>query len=226
MMPHRWFRFPAVAILAAGAVFGQGTEPKPKAEDYAAHVKVGGMTIAAENMGHAVNAPQRSLVAGDFIVVEVAVYAEDNRPVAVHAAEFSLKVNGRKPLLTQSPGMVSSSIRYPNWEQRPTLVGTVGVGDGQVTVGAPPTVARFPGDPNARRQPIPRAPDPEDRSGVDKPSPMPVEEVIQRCALPEGDVHPPVSGYLFFAFKGKLKSIRTMELVYEGPAGAASLSLP
>ena len=71
----------------------------------------------------------------------------------------------------------------------------------------------------------PRAPD--DNSGVEKSAPEPVEDVINHLALPEGDqVHSPASGYLFFPFQSKLKSIKTLELIYEGPLGQATLRLP
>jgi len=33
-------------------------------------------------------------------------------------------------------------------------------------------------------------------------------------ALPEGTVHTSVSGYLYFPFRGTMKSIRTLELIY------------
>ena len=61
------------AMWTTGILHGQGTEPKAKPEDYPIHVVADSLIIAAENMGHAVNAPERSLVAGDFIVVEVAL---------------------------------------------------------------------------------------------------------------------------------------------------------
>jgi hypothetical protein len=61
---------------------------------------------------------------------------------------------------------------------------------------------------------------------VEQQPPEPVEDVVNHLALPEGDIRPPVSGYLFFPFKDKLKSIKTLDLVYEGPLGAATLRVP
>ena len=59
----------------------------------------------------------------------------------------------------------------------------------------------------------------------EKPPAEPVEVSIARSALPEGPTHGPVSGYLFFAFKGKTKSIRSLELLYSSPDGSREATL-
>jgi hypothetical protein len=48
---------------------------------------------------------------------------------------------------------------------------------------------------------------------------------VQKSVLPEGDRAVPVAGLLFFPYRGKADSIRTMELIYAGPAGKATLTL-
>ena len=55
---------------------------------------------------------------------------------------------------------------------------------------------------------------------------MSTDEVIQRAALPEGEVALPVSGCLFFPFHGKMKKIKKLELVYDGPLGHGSVLIP
>ena len=47
----------------------------------------------------------------------------------------------------------------------------------------------------------------------------------QKAALPEGDRTLPVAGLLFFQYSGKAKSIRSVDLIYNGPAGKATLEL-
>ena len=89
-------------------------------------------------------------------------------------------------------------------------------------LGRPVPVERFPGDPTARRRLPPRAPEPEDRSGAEKTPEPKAEEVVVETALPEGTQRLPVSGYLYFAYKGKVKSV---ELIYDGPEGHAALRL-
>lgn len=44
---------------------------------------------------------------------------------------------------------------------------------------------------------------------------MKPEELVVQTALPEGSRRGPVSGYLYFAYKGKTASIKTLELLYE-----------
>jgi hypothetical protein len=218
-----------IGLLLTLPLYGQGTGPKSAAADYPAHAKTGLISIGAENMGRNIASPARSLVSDDYLVIDVALYSEGNRPFTLSDGQFALRVNGKKTWLApQSPAMVASSLKYPDWETRPQLIGGVESGNGEILVGRPASVGRFPGDPRiGQRVPqAPRAPDPPDRSGVDKISPATPEEVVNRSALPEGEVHPPVSGYLFFYYKGKLKSIKSLELRYEGPAGAVSLLLP
>lgn len=216
-----------MAVLAASAALAQGTDPKAKPSDYPGSTKAGFITMAAENWGHGMTSPGGTILLNDYVAIEVALYAEKNRRFTVEVGKFSLYVNGaKKPLLPASPGMVAASVKYPDWERRAHMEGDGSVGNAQVGLGRPTRVERFPGDPNARRRPIPRAPDPADRSGADKPPPLSIDEVAQRNSLPEGEVRPPVSGFLFFPLKEKLKKIKTLELHYEGPDGTAVLGVP
>jgi hypothetical protein len=212
------------------AAYGQGTDTKPKVEDYPAHDRVGTLSIGADNLGHNIALPERPLLAEGFLVIEVALFNEGNKPFTVSDGQFMLRLNEKKtPLMPQSPGSVSSSIKYPDWEQRPQMTGEAGAGDGQVIFGRPSPVERFPGDPRTQRTPpggIPRAPDPQDRSGIERRPPLTIDEAVLRASLPEGEVHPPVSGFLYFVYKGKLKSINAIELIYDGPFGRVVIPLP
>ena len=72
-----------------------------------------------------------------------------------------------------------------------------------------------------------------DNQGDPPPSPpkMPFEmkramqQRVQKAELPEGERALPVAGLLFFSFRGKADNVRSVELLYDGSAGKASLPL-
>ena len=52
-----------------------------------------------------------------------------------------------------------------------------------------------------------------------------MEQKVQKATLPEGDRALPVAGLIFFQYGGKTKGIKSLELIYSGPAGKATLTL-
>jgi hypothetical protein len=54
---------------------------------------------------------------------------------------------------------------------------------------------------------------------------IPIEVRIQRTALEEGTHALPKSGLIFFPHRGRVKSIKSLDLIYEGPAGKVFLKL-
>jgi hypothetical protein len=217
----------AAAPLAAQGPYG--TTPKPKVTDYPVHGQAGVVSMGAEYLVRSVPVGDQTLIVPDYLVVEVALYPPAGRPLAVSSGEFTLRLNGKKQVLhAQAPGFVAASLKYPDWEQRPTVVGYGGIGNAGVILGRPEQVERFPGDPRPTQTRLPRpptAPAPEDPSGLPKPEARPPEDAVNQTALPSGQVRGPVSGFLYFAFKGKPKSVKTLELLYVGPAGNATLRL-
>ncbi len=218
-----------VAALLVGAQGPYGTVPKPTAADYPAHAALGEARLGAEYLVRTVFCRDQSIAVRDYLVVEVALYPPPGKLLTLSADHFTLRLNGKKLVLhPQPPGFVAASLRYPDWEQRPTLVVEGGAGNAGVIIGRPQQTERFPDDnrPARTRLPAPpRAPTPQDPSGLEKETPASPEEAVVETALPEAETKGPVSGYLYFAYKGKPKSIRTLELIYNGPAGNASLSL-
>ena len=216
-----------IALLIVATLYAQGTAPKQTAADYPAHATAGSFTLAAEYLVHAIPSPEGSYFTNDYLVIEAAFFGPHVAPVKMSAEHFMLRINGQKtPVMTQSPGIVGASLKYPDWEQRPTVTAAGGIGNGQIILGRPVPVERFPGDPSARRGPAPpRVPEQENPSGQTKEPGMPIEERLQRLALPEGEHVVPVGGLLFFPFKGKTKSIRSLELLYDRPAGKVTLKL-
>ncbi len=218
-----------MCMIAAGLLHGQGTTPKEKPADYPVRAQLAGFQIAAEYLVHSLPVNGGVLDAKDYLVLEIAIYPEAREKVLVSSGDFTLRINNRKSLLfAQVPGMVAASIKYPDWEVRPTLEADVGVGGADVILGRPPVTSRFPGDPlpgQSRLPRQPRVPDQTSPAGEGKPAAEPVDVSVARSALPEGVAHGPVSGYLFFAFKGKTKSIRSLELVYSSPDGSREATL-
>jgi hypothetical protein len=199
-----------------------GTHPKPSEQDYPAHIKAEKVSVGAEFMVHSFSNGRDSYIAKDYLVVEVALFPVKGQTLAVEAGQFTLLVNGRKQALaSQAPEFVAASLKYPDWETRPRAQASAG----PVIFGAPAPVERFPGDPSARTGPMPpRAPQ-DDPSGLGKEPPVTPDELAVQTALPDGQYHDPVSGYLYFAWRGKTKSIRSLTLEFTGPAGEVTLPL-
>ena len=174
-------------------------------------------------MIHSFSGGRQTFIAKDYLVVEVALYPAKGERVMVEASQFSLRVNGkRQALAPQAPEFVAASLKYPDWETHPQLEADAG----PIILGRPQSVERFPGDPEARqRMPSPPKPTLDDRSGQDKEPQVTADQLAVQAALPAGEVHGPVSGYLYFAYTGKIKRIRSLELDYAGPPGSATLPL-
>ena len=185
----------------------KGMPPRPGPTDYQGRAKVGTMTVAAEFQEHAVPTPDGIYSDEDYVTVEVGFFGPPGAHLKLSADDFSLRINGKsKPLPTRPFGMVLSSLKDPNWEPPPveakskTSLGTGGGGGGQ-------------GDPPP---PPPKMPFPLHRA---------MELKVQKAALPEGDRALPQAGLIFFSYHGLSKGIRTIELIYNGPAGKAFLAL-
>lgn len=197
-----------VFMAACHALAAQGIEPKANASDYPVHTRVGDLSIGAEYMVHSVSGPEVSFTTEDYLVVEVALYPPRTGTM-VRGREWTLRINGKgDELLTQTPGMVAHSMKYADLNRRRRLV----VGAGPVILGQPAPAERFPGDPRGRRGQAPG------QVQTDEP-PVDLTEVIQRVALLEGDINRPISGYLFFPWRGKLSKIRKVELIWRPETG-------
>jgi len=215
---------PALALVIASCLCGQ-TEHKDKATDYPVHAVAGKVAIGAEYLIRSIPAGNQTFMTPDYLVVEVAVYPAFAQPVTIDGNTFTLRLNERKLLSSISPGFVAASLKYPDWEQHRTTEVSAGVGDANVTLGRPPAVGRFPGDPTARRPRPPRAPGTDEQNGVEREEPESAEQVINRTALVEGLASHPVSGFLYFPFKGKIKSLKSVELIYKNEDTSVTLPL-
>jgi hypothetical protein len=213
----RRFRLAAYLIaslaLCSPAVAQHGVEAKPKPSDYPVHGDAGGVGIGAEYLVRSVGGERDMFVVDDYLVVHVAVYPPKGRPVDVSTGHFRLRINGKnKELrLAQTPGMVAASLKYSDWERRRNLEVGGGMGDQTVILGRRRETPRFPGD---RRDAENRLPGPVTKTDQAGGSDSPEERVVE-TALPEGPAAGPFAGHLYFAYKGKPKRIKSLELIYD-----------
>ena len=181
-----------------------GMPPRSAATDYQAHAQSGAVTIAAEFKGHAVPTPQETLSTEDYVVVEAAFFGPPETRLKLSLDDFSLRINKKKTALPNQPfGLVFQSLKNPELEppssasKSKTNVGTGGQSDS-----APAPVFRLP---------------PEVKHAM--------QQHVQKAALPEGDRALPQAGLIFFQYRGKTQNIQSLELIYSGPAGKATIAL-
>lgn len=188
-----------LALISILLAAGQGTESKRKPSDFPVQVKVANAEVAAEFMVRLISYGRESFVTDNFLVVEVAIFPDAGKSLDIKLTDFTLRVSGKKDVLyAQPPSAVISYVRYPDWERAP-----VGSSRGE-------TGERFPGDPRARRMPGPPVP-PNDDAPVEQR--MSNSEVVTKSSLPEGPRKTPVSGFLFFPWKGNPAKLKSVELL-------------
>ena len=204
-----------VALLST-ALAQRGTPARQKPSDYPVHAVAGDLTIAAEYLVRSVPGPKHAVTVSDYLVVEVACFPAKGTAPAIPASRFTLRMNGKKAVLfAQDPGMVAASLKYADWERRPTLIGSVGMGDADVIIGRPRQTERFPNDPRPGRERLPAPPRvPQKEPDLESEPELKPEEIVTDAAFPERPLNGPASGVLYFAYRGKTKSIKSLELLY------------
>ncbi len=209
----RW----TLTFLCASELLAQsGTDPKPKPEDYEVHGQSRSAALGAEFMIHSFEGHGVTYVAPDYLVVEVVLYPPKGAQMDVQPLAFTLRLNGKRTLAPASISLVTSSLQHPEWRQAPHLEAGAGMGDGGVVLGAP-RPNPIPGQPRGAStpQPLP-GPDEDPIKGGVTPTPrISAEELLTETALPEGKSPAAVSGYLYFPYRGKAGSLKTVELLFE-----------
>ena len=207
----------AFAALSASLLAQSGTTLRPKPSDYPVMAKGEGYTLAGEYMVRSFGQHNEMFTTDDYLVVEIAVFADKGRSLTVKLDQFRLKVNGKEGLHPQIPQIVAGSLRYPDWDIRRGPQAEVGVGP--VILGRRQPEPRFPGDPGgARRYPGP-APRPE-HEGAGAKETKPADVAVVEYSLPEGLVNTGMSGYIYFAYRGKPSKIKKLELVHQVEGGS------
>ena len=181
----------------------KGMPPRVTPAEYQTHAQTGTVTIAAEFTGHNVGTPQGTLTTDDYLVVETGFFGPAGARAKLAFDDFSLRINGKKALPGQPYGMVLSSLKDPEWEPpvKPEKKSSMSTDSGGRGSEAPPP---------------PKMTFAERRA---------MEQKVQKATLPEGDRALPVAGLIFFQYGGKTKGMKSLELIYEGPAGKATLTL-
>lgn len=204
--------FIAVCLCALGQDAPQNTEkkgmpPRATAADYQAHAEAGAVTVAAEFMQHSVPTPEGLLVSEDYVVVEAGIFGPPGARARLNPDDFSLRINGRKsPAPSEPYALVFKSVKDPEWEppfpvdgpKSKTSIGSSKGGAGDAPVIAPKPPLKTQREWNQR---------------------------VQRAAFPEGDRALPQAGLLFFKYAGKVSGIHSLELIYSGESGKATLVL-
>jgi hypothetical protein len=212
-------------LCCSSLIFGRGTETKAKVEDYEVHVQAKDVAIGAEFMVHSYSRGEQVFIAKDFLVVEVAIFPPKGTTVEVGNGDFALRMNGKKELLDAvPPTAVLSYMQHPEWNperEGPHATAGAGAGNIGVMVGGPPVNPNpYPGTQMPSGAPIPNSPYPpvdipRDNPGGVKITPADPAQLLLQTALEEGRHHAPVSGFLFFRYRGKIGAIKSLELVYQ-----------
>ena len=183
----------------------KGMPPRVAPGEYQGHAQAGAVTVAADFIGHSVPTPEGTYTTDEYVVVEAALFGSADGRAKLSKGDFSLRINGKKMALPSEPyELVFKSLKDPEWEppskdaKSKTSFGGNGGADGAST----PAPVHMPIE-------LRRA----------------MEQRVQRASMLEGDRALPQAGLLFFEYRGKTQSIRSLELVYTSPAGNATLAL-
>ncbi len=186
----------------------KGMPPRAAPSEYQAQAQAGMVTIAAEFMGHAVPTPEQTVAAEDYVVVDAGLFGPPGTRTTLARGDFSLRINGKKTAQPSEPyELVFRSLKDPQWqppepEETKSKGGISTGGGGGSQDKTPPTPPKMPFE--LRRT---------------------MEQHVQRAAMQEGDRPLPQAGLLFFSYRGKAEGIHSLELIYSGAAGNATVTL-
>ena len=181
----------------------QGLPPRTSPSDYPTQAKLGAIALAADFAGHGVPTPDGPLFTESYVVVEVAFFGAPGTRLPISFNDFSLRINNKKNATPSEPyERVGTSVKDPEWtpSEKPEKGGKGILGGG--------------GNDTSKEPPRPPA---ELRRAW--------SQRVNKAALADGDRLLPQDGLLYFSYGGQVKSIRSLELIYAGPAGKATLDL-
>ncbi len=211
MTRMRIFSVLSFTVFTVGLLSAQGIPPRASASDYLTQGKAGDVTIAAEFLGHSIPTSTNILASDEYVAVEIGLYpaaAKTDARLIISRDDFSLRINGKKnPTPAEAYELVFKTLRDPDLE--PTA------SEQKAKTSSFSTGGNSSGDANA--------PPPKFHVPMDVMRGM--EQRVQKAALPELEHPLPQAGLLFFPYRGKGQSIHSVELIYNGPAGKATLDL-
>jgi len=189
---------------------GKGMPPRASAADYQFQGKAGTVNIGAEFDGHSVPTPDHTYSSEDYIVVEAGLFGAPGAHLVLTRDDFSLRINGKKVLPSEPYELVFKSLKDPEWippeskedKESKNGISTGGGGLGGSQDKLPPLPPKMPFE-------LRRA----------------MNQQVQKSTMQEGDRPLPQAGLLFFSYRGKPESIKSLELLYTGAAGKTTLDL-
>ena len=188
---------------------GKGLSPRAAPTEYQAHGQAGMITIGAEFTGHSVPTTEHTFSTEDYVVVEAGLFGSAGAHTTLSRDDFSLRINGKKNVLPSEPyELVFKSLKDPEWQPPAAPEESKGSKGGLTTGGG--------GAQDSAPPPPPKMPFPLRRA---------MEQQVQKAAMLEGDRPLPQAGLLFFPYRGKADGIKSLELMYNGAAGKATLTL-
>jgi hypothetical protein len=184
-----------------------GLTPRTTPGDYQFRTQAGSVTIAAEFMGHGVPTEEGGPYSTEnYVVVEAALFGAPGAKIQLSYKDFSLRFNGKKQAEPSQPYVtVFPNLKDPEWEPPESEKNQ-----------ASTSISGAGGSQSDRTKTVPKMP-----MGLRHT----MEQRVLKASLSEGDRMLPQAGLLFFEWHGDVKGIRSMELVYSGPAGKAALEL-
>lgn len=214
------------------------TEPLPPREkptEYQASVALpASRTLAADYLAHSAPTIRGMLFAPNHVVIEVALFGPGN--LQLQPSHFRLQMTGgrgtpKDAVAPEPSSVVAASMREgssyaygrPNLEAAGSVNNRgIVLGRRYPTTGAPDIDSQRPG----RGSDPPRTGAPgHDRSGNTPEGPINAAEELAKVELEGGDRKLPARGLLFFPYAGKLKSLRTITLLYQPDPGGKAISL-
>ena len=203
----------AAPVQAVGGTINeaQGLPPRAAPSDYPTQAKLGVITLAAEFAGHGLPTPDGPLSTDSYVVVEVAFFGPAGTRLPISFNDFSLRINNKKSATPGEPyERVGPSAKDPEWTppEKPEK------GGGGILSGGGGGGGGGGGNDSSKEPPRPPA---ELRRAW--------AQRVRKAALADGERALPQDGLLYFSYGGNAKSIRSLQLIYAGAAGKATLDL-
>lgn len=218
--------FAIVGLASLTLAAPNGTSPRASASGYATHAQQDGMSVGARLL---TAADARKTFVSDVnrccVIVELAIYPEKDRPVALSLDSFTLRASGTETLTKPwSAEAVSTTLQKRARERRDILVSpTFGIGYQSKGAYDPTTgTTRGGGVYTSVGVSLAVGPPGLGSGSTDKDRAV-METELNEKGLAEGWAVAPVAGYLFFPLARNKKA--TYELGYTLNGTLLTLSL-
>jgi hypothetical protein len=181
-----------------------GLPPRATPGDYQFRVQAGKATIVGEFMGHAVPTLEGGpYTTEDFVMVETGFFGPPGTRLDISYQNFALRINGKKPIPAEPYLSVFKSLKDPDWDdpnKKDDNKTQFNTGGGNTS--DPPRLIHMP---------------------IERQRTM--QARVVKVSLGEGERPLPQAGILYFEYHSETKGIHTLELIYNGSAGKATLQM-